>query len=131
MEEWIPGRGGRVLTGVGPQRYSVYTDPYHQIPRLDLFKFDGAPEQPLYQISTTPEMLPTTTLNTPSTSSTEAARRSKRTAPALEKRGAMESLRTHGLVVHRINADRLWWIGLAMTGIGGLLYLGPRRMGLL
>ena len=31
--------------------------------------------------------------------------------------------------VHKFNADRLWWIGLGMTGLGGLLYLGPRRMG--
>lgn len=35
-----------------------------------------------------------------------------------------------GGVVQHINADRLWWIGLAMTGLGGLLYLGPRRMGI-
>ena len=33
-------------------------------------------------------------------------------------------------ILNRIDADRLWWVGLALTGVGGLLYLGPRRLGI-
>ena len=32
-------------------------------------------------------------------------------------------------VVQRVDTDRFWWVGMTMTGVGGLLYFGPRRMG--
>lgn len=92
---------------------------------------------PLYLIYSPPQMLPTTTLN-PIVSSTAAG--SKATSKAKAKRGLgaevpvnwkakLESHKEAGQVI-KINADRLWWIGLGMTGLGGLLYLGPRRMGI-
>jgi hypothetical protein len=101
-----------------------------------MYMFDGAPMQPMYLIYSPPQMLPTTTLN-PIVSSTAG---SQATNKAKAKRGLdaevpvnwkakLESHQQAGQVVQRINADRLWWIGLGMTGLGGLLYLGPRRMG--
>lgn len=122
------------------QQYSVYTDPYHNVPRLDLYQFDGSPLQPLYQIYDPPQMLPTTTLNPMTTASATPTSKAKRTAaPRVVKRGMnggrevplnWKAKLQSGEVVQRINADRLWWVGLAMTGIGGMLYLGPRRMGI-
>ncbi|KAI7182215.1 hypothetical protein D0869_02098 [Hortaea werneckii] len=127
------------------QRYSVYVDPYHNVLRLDLFQFDGEQMQPMYLRMKPPQMLPTSTLNP--TSATASATGSSSTDNKLKKRSARgldenpfqnPSLKLGTLggkdgtvhVVHHINADRLWWIGLAMTGMGGLLYLGPRRMGM-
>ncbi|TKA31381.1 hypothetical protein B0A50_02227 [Salinomyces thailandicus] len=130
------------------ERYSVYTDPYHNVARLDLFQFDGSPMHPMYIAYTSPEMLPTSTLNptTGTAASTAAAtsnsklrKRSLRGhdgAPIIRpqafdiglsgKEGSVGSVQ----VVQRINTDRLWWFGLGMMGFGGLLYLGPRRMGI-
>ncbi|KAH9845110.1 protein rot1-like [Teratosphaeria destructans] len=117
-------------------RYAVYTDPYHNIPRLDIYRFDGSPMNPMYLAYSPPQMLPTSTLN-PVTASSTAGSKSTSTNKAKAKRGEFEvpinwkAKQQDGKeVVHYINADRLWWIGLAMTGLGGLLYLGPRRMGI-
>lgn len=116
------------------QRYSQYTDPFHGVPRLDLYEFNGAPMQPLYLQYSPPQMLPTTTLN-PITSATPASKMKKRGVDGLSaevplnwKAKLETGLDGHEMVRH-INADYLWWIGLSMTGIGGLIYLGPRRMG--
>jgi len=90
---------------------------------------------PMYLVYSPPQMLPTTTLNPTSGGSATA------TSKAKAKRGLDAEvpinwkLKLDGKqggvdVVHHINAERLWWIGLAMTGVGGLLYLGPRRMGI-
>ncbi|KAK5163205.1 Reversal of tor2 lethality [Saxophila tyrrhenica] len=126
------------------ERYSVYTDPFHNIPRLDLFQFDGSPLMPLYLIYSPPQMLPTTTLN-PIVSATAASnkKRSEGEGSKHEKRGgdfanevpinwkSKLEARPEGVgMVKAINAEKLWWVGLGMTGLGGLLYLGPRRMGI-
>ncbi|KAF7198521.1 Protein ROT1 [Pseudocercospora fuligena] len=123
------------------RNYEVVTDAYHNIPRLNLFEFDGTPMQPLYLVRSPPEMLPTTTLNPTNTGT--AAGGSKATSKAKAKRGLdypevplnWKAKYEQGMIggsdmVQRINADRLWWIGLTFTGIGGLLYFGPRRLGL-
>lgn len=127
----------RTLT-LRKQGYGTLTDPYHNIPRLNLIEYNGEELQPLYLVYSPPQMLPTTTLNpTTATASATSKAKAKRSLdldsdiPLNWKPqffGASE--KQTGDVVHHINADRLWWIGLAMTGVGGLLYLGPRRMGI-
>ncbi|RMZ03040.1 hypothetical protein D0860_06964 [Hortaea werneckii] len=128
------------------ERYSVYIDPYHNVLRLDLYQFDGSPMQPMYLRYQSPQMLPTSTLNpTSATASATGASSNDNKLRKRSERGLEEnpfqnpSLKLGTIaggkdgtvhVVHHINADRLWWIGLAMTGVGGLLYLGPRRMGM-
>ncbi|KAK4499247.1 hypothetical protein PRZ48_009760 [Zasmidium cellare] len=113
------------------KQYDVLTDPYHGIQRLNLYEFDGTPMQPMYLVYSPPEMLPTTTLN-PTTATATATGKSKR---GLDQEVPINwklnfEQKQAGDMVHTINADRLWWIGLAFTGIGGLLYFGPRRLGL-
>ena len=95
----------------------------------------------MYQMYDPPQMLPTTTLNPiVSSSATPTSKaKAKRDTPRRPAKRSVQNGREvplnwksklqSGEVVHRINADRLWWVGLAMTGIGGMLYLGPRRMG--
>ena len=90
----------------------------------------------MYLVMTPPLMLPTTTLNPLTTSQTASSSKSKRGLSAdgpevpLNWKLKLESQQGTKQVVQHINADRLWWIGLAMTGMGGLLYMGPRRMGI-
>jgi hypothetical protein len=90
--------------------------------------------QPMYLMYTPPQMLPTTTLN-PMTSETASNKMKKRGEGSiglgaevpLNWKASLEAGKEGAMT---INADRLWWIGLGMTGLGGLLYLGPRRMGI-
>ncbi|KAK5138201.1 hypothetical protein LTR08_004896 [Meristemomyces frigidus] len=114
-------------------RYSAYTDPYHNIPRLDLYKFDGSPMNPMYLALTPPQMLPTTTLNPTTVASTSTPTSTSTTRKPKQRRDLpltwAASAQAGETVLYHINAERLWWVGLAMTGVGGLLYLGPRRMG--
>jgi hypothetical protein len=102
--------------------YRVYTDPYHGIPRLDLTEFDGKIMQPMYLVYSPPQMLPTQTLNptlAAGSPTAKAKREIPREVPTNFKMGVQSSV---------MNPDGWWWMGLTFTGIGGLLYFGPRRM---
>ena len=80
--------------------------------------------QPLYLVYSPPQMLPTQTLN-PTASTASATGKAKR---GLEREVPSNfKMRAQSQVM---NPDRWWWTGLAFTGIGGLLYFGPRRMGI-
>ncbi|KAF2219653.1 chaperone for protein-folding within the ER, fungal-domain-containing protein [Elsinoe ampelina] len=111
--------------------YQVYTDPYHKIPRLDLFQFDGAPLNPMYLVYSPPQMLPVSTLNPTSTAtsagtkSTVKVKRSEMEVPINWKMGSRKTIAQHAM-----NPDWWWWMGMGFTGVGGLLYFGPRRMGI-
>ncbi|KAH9868859.1 hypothetical protein J1614_007934 [Plenodomus biglobosus] len=98
------------------ERYEVMTDPYHKIPRLNLYKFDGSPIMPLYLAQSPPKMLPTTTLN-PLTTATAK--------PGKVKRGELPS--PNDVLFKRTmpgayRADYWWWFGVLMTASGGVLY---------
>ncbi|KAF2260722.1 hypothetical protein CC78DRAFT_386472 [Lojkania enalia] len=101
------------------ERYEVLTDPYHNIPRLNLYKFDGSPMMPLYLAMSPPQMLPTTTLNPLTTSQPGGAK-----ATTKVKRGELPAnvnvirKRTPG----QERADRWWWFGVFLTASGGVLY---------
>jgi hypothetical protein len=114
------------------QKYEVLTDPYHKIPRLNLYEFDGTPMQPMYKIATTPLMLPTTTLHALTTSSATSAPKAKRgvSADIPLSWNANFNGKQNMHVLQRVNSDRVFWVGLAFTGLGGLLFFGPRRLGL-
>ncbi|KAF2091578.1 hypothetical protein K490DRAFT_31253 [Saccharata proteae CBS 121410] len=107
------------------KRYEISTDAYHNILKLILYEYNGAPMQPLYLAYSPPEMLPTTTLN-PTVSSTAGA---KSTGGSKVKRAVSDEIGTPlkrtvlGTKPDRINADHWWWFGVAMTGVGGLLYI--------
>ncbi|KAF2019261.1 hypothetical protein BU24DRAFT_418852 [Aaosphaeria arxii CBS 175.79] len=97
------------------ERYEVLTDPYRQIPRLNLFKFDGSPMMPLYLAMSPPEMLPTTTLN-PLTTSTAGSK------PTAKAKRSLNNNVTDKRTVGQRRADYWWWFGVAMTATGGTLY---------
>ncbi|KAK8210234.1 Reversal of tor2 lethality [Zalaria obscura] len=112
--------------------YEVLTDAYHNIQRLNLFEFDGSPMNPMYLVYSPPEMLPTSTLN-PTTSATAGATSTSSSKKRNMKRDGREvplNFKMQKKGMDTMNPDRWWWIGLTLTGVGGLLYFGPRRMGL-
>lgn len=122
--------GRTVMLTRTEQQYQVLTDPYHNVLRLNLWEFDGTPMQPLYIAFQPPQMLPTTTLNPMTTATGKSkAKRGLDFAPEVPLNWKSK-YEKHEDMVQRINPDRLWWIGLGFTGIGGLLYFGPRRLGL-
>ncbi|KAF1813338.1 hypothetical protein P152DRAFT_315282 [Eremomyces bilateralis CBS 781.70] len=105
------------------ERYEVRTDPYHNVMRLNLFQFDGSPLMPLYQEYTSPLMLPVQTLN-PTSTSTGAG--TQKTGSKFRRSVGDERV-FQNPVLPRQNqmslADKWWWIGVGMTGLGGVLYL--------
>lgn len=116
------------------QSFQQYTDPYHNVPRLDLFGFDGTPMNPMYLIYTVPDILPTTTLHPSapksSASATAGSKLRKRSPGMNEMNAQLKAHMATTLQSSAMDPDRWWWVGLTLTGVGGLLYFGPRRMGL-
>ena len=115
-------------------RYEVLTDPYHNVKRLNLYKFDGSPMNPMYLAFKPPQMLPTVTMN-PTTSATAGGAK----ATGKVKRGveAEQGLPMNHQVLKEsrrlskrmermlgtVNADRWWMVGAGMTVLGGVGYL--------
>ncbi|EXJ94118.1 hypothetical protein A1O1_02511 [Capronia coronata CBS 617.96] len=104
--------------------YQVSTDKFHNVPRLDLYKFDGSPVQPMYLVATPPQMLPTQTLNPTSTPSSTGKSRVKRSDG-----GAQEPLmpmdKGSFFLPKEYNADHWWWAGVGLTALGTVLYMLP------
>lgn len=115
--------GGRVLTPSVYQRYEVFTDPYHNIPRLNLYKFDGSPLLPMYLVFRPPEMLPTSTLHPASATSTAKAGGKLKRAIFGEGNTTPVSDRMLKRRKEVLDPTRWWWFGVALTGFGGFLYL--------
>ena len=97
------------LTGGCTKRYEIITDKNHDKKRLNLYKHDGAPMNPMYLKYTPPQMLPTTTLS-PLPTGTAAGGKGK-----LRKRDFLPKTLKKA---EDINADRIWWVGVGLTGLG-------------
>lgn len=110
------------------QKYQVYTDGYTKMTRLDLYKFDGSPMNPMFLAYSPPLMLPTVTMN-PTTTATSAAAKSKRTAGAAEpapealNKDAKHVKRDELAFLQRMDLNILWWGGVGMVVFGGTAYL--------
>ena len=107
-------------------RYEVLTDPFHGVPRLNLYRFDGAPLNPMFLLASPPEMLPTQTLNPTSTAAPAATGKSR------VKRSAEPASRQHTFrkpVIQKpsepYNADKWWWAGVGSIALGTVLYMMP------
>ena len=119
------------------QSFQVLTDAYSKAQRLNLFAFDGSPLNPMYLAYSPPQMLPTVTLNPTSTSSgapastgTGWSKLRKRYHGGddhiVEEKEEVVGERLMGNLKRKkepaIDADRLWWIGVGMTALGGVAY---------
>ncbi|KAI9678279.1 MAG: Reversal of tor2 lethality [Caeruleum heppii] len=115
------------------QRFEVIVDPYHNVFRLNLYKFDGAPMQPMYLAYRPPQMLPTKTMNPTATATATGGQStgqaaSQSTGNAKAKRGldALPVPLNKNAIRRRqapIDADKWWWIGAGITALGGVGYL--------
>jgi hypothetical protein len=101
------------------ERYEVLTDPYHNIPRLNLYQHDGSPLMPLYLAFSPPDMLPTTTLNPLTTSTVGDV---KATAKVRRSELPLNHNVIHKRTPEMQRADRWWWFGVMLTASGGFLY---------
>ncbi|KAH8656205.1 chaperone for protein-folding within the ER, fungal-domain-containing protein [Tricladium varicosporioides] len=112
-------------------KWQVYIDPYTKMTRLDLYKFDGSPMNPMFLAYSPPLMLPTVTMNPTLTATTTSGKKAKRTAGAAEemvfplnkdakhiKRGIEQPS-----LIHRIDLNMVWWAGVGMIIFGGTAYL--------
>lgn len=83
---------------------------------------------PMYLAYKPPQMLPTQTLNPTSAASTgtrpSSTSKSKRDVPGDDDGLVQEALNRKALLKqrHSTNADRLWWLGVGMTALGGIGY---------
>lgn len=108
------------------QKYQVYTDPYKQVLRLDLYQFDGSPLPPMYLAYKPPMMLPTQTMN-PTASGPAPAPTGKSKRSLLD--GMELPLNKDAKHIKRaenkptLDANLIWWVGLGMTAFGGVAYL--------
>jgi hypothetical protein len=94
------------------------TDPYHNILRLNLYRFDGSPLPPMYIAYQPPTMLPTTTLHPTATAKSKMKR-----AVHMQRVDAQESTYSHLSHLNPwLNPNHWWWCGLAFTGIGSILF---------
>ena len=116
-------------------RYEALVDTFHNVNRLNLFRFDGSPVNPMFQVYNPPQMLPTMTLNPTSAapSATGKSRVMKREDVFERTTGAKTShaqQRLHQPSILKppsplLNADRWWWVGVGLTGVGTVMYLWP------
>ncbi|PYI27447.1 hypothetical protein BP00DRAFT_429346 [Aspergillus indologenus CBS 114.80] len=94
--------------------FTISVDPYHDIPRLDLYAHDGSPMHPMYLVYRPPQILPTGVLN-PITSKVKKQKRqvSGETKSYFSLEGFVSTEKI-------IDPDRLLWLGVIMTAIGGI-----------
>ncbi|OAL34733.1 hypothetical protein AYO20_05928 [Fonsecaea nubica] len=112
------------------QSYQVLTDPFHNVPRLNLYQFDGAPLQPMYLMYSPPQMLPTQTLNPTSAPSATGKSRVKRTDGGDGEQEILQPLNRDSHIIKQpptdfYNADRWWWAGVGLTALGTVMYMLP------
>ena len=111
------------------QQYEVKVNDYDKAMRLNLYGWDGAPLNPMYLAYKPPQMLPTQTLNpttgAPTASSQPSGTGKVKRALAGDEDGLVqEALNRQSLLKRQdtAKADRLWWLGISMTALGGVGY---------
>ncbi|KAI9799492.1 MAG: Reversal of tor2 lethality [Piccolia ochrophora] len=108
------------------KKYEVITDEYNNMLRLNLFKYDGAPMNPMWLAYRPPQMLPTKTLNP--TAQATGGEKAKSTSTNKAKRSLEmedEPLNKNALRKRQesFDLDYVWWLGVSMTALGGVGYL--------
>ena len=108
------------------QGYSIYVDPYHQVLRMDMYRFDGSPLPPMYLAYNPPQMLPTSTLNPTATATGASSTATSKLKRALGLTDQNQPPLDYNKLKEKYGAwvepDRWWWIGIGATGFGSFLY---------
>lgn len=95
--------------------------------RLNLYGWDGTPLNPMYLAYRPPQMLPTQTLNPTKTASTGASQSSGTTKTKRDVDGdhdglVRDALSRNAMLKQSAYADRIWWLGVGLTALGGVGY---------
>lgn len=102
------------------QRYEVLIDPFHNVKRLNLYEHDGSPMNPMFLVYEPPQMLPTRTLN--------PVDDGKAKRDGLGAMNIVTPLNKDAIIKRNKetrNSHRWWWLGVAMSSLGGIVYLYP------
>ncbi|KAF7846424.1 hypothetical protein BT93_L4389 [Corymbia citriodora subsp. variegata] len=109
--------------------YGIEVDGFHNIQRLNLFLFDGSPQQPLYLAYSPPQMLPTQTLNpTATASATSKAAKIKRDEDPQVLLQMGEPLNRNAIIQPKkslVEPDQFWYAGIGLILIGGVMFMYP------
>ncbi|KAL4892412.1 protein rot1 [Aspergillus ambiguus] len=92
--------------------FTVSVDPYHNVRRLDLQRFDDSIMHPMYLVYQPPEMLPTDALNL-------ASHRDSKKKRHVARGETLRWFRQEDL----LNPNRWLWLGLFMTAVGGFTFI--------
>ncbi|PGG98026.1 hypothetical protein AJ80_09595 [Polytolypa hystricis UAMH7299] len=110
------------------KRYVIETDKFHNVKRLNLYQFDGAPLNPMFLIYDPPQMLPTKTLNPVPSSPSGKAKRGV-SASSDGDFEIVEPLNKNAWLKRKVSTqqdgrfDHWWWFGVIMTSIGGVVVI--------
>jgi Chaperone for protein-folding within the ER, fungal len=98
------------------QKYEQLLDPYHNIQRLNLYRFDGSPIPAMYLAYRPPQMVPTSTLHPQATAFAKSSTKAK-------LKRALDYVEGPQAAGTWIDTQRLWCFGLGVgtIGIGGVL----------
>ncbi|KAL8972259.1 MAG: hypothetical protein Q9197_002867 [Variospora fuerteventurae] len=109
------------------KQYEVLVNPFDKAMRLNLYGWDGTPLNPMYLAYRPPQMLPTQTLNPTKTASTGASPSSGTTKTKRDVEGdhdglVRDALSRNAMLKQSAYADRIWWLGVGLTALGGVGY---------
>ena len=120
------------------KRYEAVTDDFHNVPRLNIFKFDGSLEQPLYLAYKPPQMLPTQTLNPTASAASPTSKVKRDEERSLHGQWREKVIKgepsfegPEGLLQPkpvRWDPDRWWWAGFGFIAVGTVMYMLPTKL---
>ncbi|KAK2783756.1 Reversal of tor2 lethality [Onygenales sp. PD_12] len=104
------------------ERYEILIDPFHKVQRLNLYRFDGSPVQPMYLELKSPQMLPTKILNPIPAPGESGTGKNKVKRDSVDEIEFFEPLNKDAFVRRKnfLTVDRWWWVGVILTSVGGV-----------
>ncbi|KAK9361603.1 chaperone for protein-folding within the ER, fungal-domain-containing protein [Lipomyces starkeyi] len=109
--------------------WEITSDNYRGQYKLQLYKFDGYPMNPMYLVYKPPLMLPTITMN-PTAAATSATASSTAKAKSRLKRSFENRSKTDAIMRPVIDGNFWWYVGMIMMigGGGAFLFLQRQSM---
>ncbi|KAI1911695.1 Reversal of tor2 lethality [Ophidiomyces ophidiicola] len=104
------------------KRFEPQTDRFHNVRRLNLYKHDGSPMNPMFLVHEPPQMLPTQTLN-PVVTATPTGRRAKRSFFYGNDHPLTHDKRSFSEPTGLRKPENWLWAGIIMTASGGAAFL--------
>jgi hypothetical protein len=119
-----------VTTNAYVQDWAITSDNYRGQYKLQLYKFDGYPMNPMYLVYKPPLMLPTITMNPTAAATSAATASSTAKAKSRLKRSFENRSKTDAIKRPVIDGNFWWNVGMIMMigGGGAFLFLQRQSM---